>query len=400
MNQAPWCRTARLCGLLTLLLLPAAGCGGGEGDKPAGLQAEPGWFGAENQAAGETPAGPPIPSDRIVSLAAVGDVLIHRPLYEDARTRTGFDFSPMLAAVRQELQHADVAVANQESVTGGAQLGLSDYPSFNSPQETADALKEAGIDVVTMANNHALDRGEKALRSAIRHWRELGVEYAGASESMADRSRLRVVEKNGVKLAFLAFTQGTNGISPPPGKAYLVHRTEERRMRSDIAEARKAADAVVVSLHWGREYERLPSAEQRKLAKLAADAGADIIIGHHPHVLQPLEWIGNNRGGRSLVVYSLGNFLAAQQQPDLFTRIGAILHADLRLPSASADGTLPRVLVEGVRLQTTFIRSRDWHGFRVVPLAEAGEADLPRAVEIRSGLQTHLQRWMPELTVR
>ncbi|WP_426451624.1 CapA family protein [Paenibacillus sp. S-38] len=388
-------RPLRCCGMLAALLLLVSGCSDTE---PAVLQGSPAPHSGESPAL--PPAGPPIPAGRLVTLAAVGDVLIHRSLYEDARKGGSFDFKPMLEAVKEELGAADIAVANQESVTGSTALGLSDYPSFNSPQEAADALKEAGIDVVTMANNHALDRGEKALRSAIRHWRELGVEYAGVSESEADRSRLRLVEKNGLRLAFLAYTEGTNGIASPKGRAYLVHRLEERRMKREIAEARRAADAVIVSLHFGREYESLPSPGQRRLARLAADAGADLILGHHPHVLQPPEWIDNQRGGRTLVIYSLGNFLAAQRQPDPRTRIGAILHAQLWLPAAGANGVPPALRTRNVRLQTTFIRFHGWRGFRVVPLAEAGESDLPEAGLVRRNLQAHLQRWMPDLLVR
>ncbi|AFC27984.1 hypothetical protein PM3016_1047 [Paenibacillus mucilaginosus 3016] len=399
MTQANRRRPVRSCGVLAALLLLAAGCSAAEPDKPAGLQGSPATGPAPSAAL--SAEGPPIPAaSRRVTLAAVGDVLIHRSLYEDARTRTGFNFTPMLEAVKEELETADIAVANQESVTGGTALGLSDYPSFNSPHEAADALKQAGIDVVTMANNHALDRGEKALRSAIRHWRELGVEYAGASDSEADRSRLRLVERSGIRLAFLAFTEGTNGIASPRGRSYLVHRLEERRMKQEIAEARRAADAVIVSLHFGREYERLPSPAQRRLARQAADAGADLILGHHPHVLQPPEWIANRRGGRTLVVYSLGNFLAAQRQPDPHTRIGAILHAELQLPPAGVNGVPPAVRIGNVRLQTTFIRFHGWRSFRVVPLAEAGEADLPEADGVRRSLQAHLQRWMPDLIVR
>ncbi|GMX66732.1 hypothetical protein Elgi_60040 [Paenibacillus elgii] len=353
-----------------------------------------------------TPTPPPLPSseptapvERRVTLAAAGDVLIHRTIYEDARTRLNFDFRPVFEAVRPHLQGADVTFANQESITGGTALGLSDYPAFNSPFETADALRDAGVDIVSMANNHTLDRGEQAVRQAIRHWKQLGVEYAGASENEADRKRLRIVEHNGLKLAFVAWTYGTNGISRPPGKPYLVHLLEqERAFRQEIAEAKKQADAVVASLHFGTEYAQLPSEQQRKWARLAAAAGADVILGHHPHVLQPPEWIDNGNGGRTLVAYSLGNFLAAQKRPAPYVRIGGILKAELRKPSGASGGRAA-VTVGGVRFLPTYIRFQAWRGYCVIPLSQASEAELPGVRGIREEIAAHMRRWMPEMLV-
>ncbi|KPV59411.1 hypothetical protein QJ48_11080 [Paenibacillus sp. A3] len=353
-----------------------------------------------------TPTPPPLPSsepaapaERRVTLSAIGDVLIHRTIYEDARTRLSYDFRPIFEAVRPHLEGADVTFANQESITGGTALGLSDYPAFNSPFEAADALRDAGVDIVSMANNHTLDRGEQAVRHAIRHWKRLGVEYAGASENEEDRKRLRIVERNGLKLAFVAWTYGTNGISLPPDKPYLVHLLkQERAFRQEIAEAKKQADAVVASLHFGTEYARLPSEQQRKWARLAASAGADVILGHHPHVLQPPEWIDNGNGGRTLVAYSLGNFLAAQKRPHPFVRIGGILKAELRKPSGASGGKAG-VMIGGVRFLPTYIRFQAWRGYRVIPLSQVSEAELPGVRGIREEIAAHMRRWVPELLV-
>ncbi|MED4603370.1 CapA family protein [Paenibacillus validus] len=349
-------------------------------------------------------SGPPCPQpEQKASIAAIGDVLIHRSIYDDARTKSGFDFRPMFEKVRPALAAADVTVANQESITGGIGIGLSDYPTFNSPFETADALRDAGVDVVTMANNHTLDRGEKAVLQAIGHWRDLQVEYAGASESVNDRRRMRLVKRNGLKLAFLSYTYGTNGIPSPPGKSHLVHRLEPGVLTAEIREAKRLADAVVVSLHFGVEYQRLPNDEQKRLAKLAAVSGADLILGHHPHVLQPLEWIDNGRnGGRSLVVYSLGNFIAAQKQSDPHTRIGGILSADLQKvpgPGPEAGSIGSRIVVENVTFLPTYIRFKRWRGYRVVPLASVTEEELKDAPRVFKEVAAHMRRWMPDLTV-
>ncbi|MEK8129624.1 CapA family protein [Paenibacillus filicis] len=342
-------------------------------------------------------AGPPAP-EPAVTLAAVGDVLLHRSVYEDARTGNSFDFRPMLAPVKSMLETADIAIANQESVTGGAAIGLSDYPAFNSPFEVADALRDAGLDLVTMANNHALDRGERALQRAIAHWRTLGVEYTGASTDEADRRRLRILEKHGLKLAFLAYTYGTNGILSPPGKEYLVHRLDKEALKQEVSQARQSADAVIVSLHFGNEYQRLPNAGQQELVRLAASAGAVLILGHHPHVLQPAEWVDDGHGSRSLAVYSLGNFIAAQKQPGPYTRIGGILQAKLRKKAASGDSP-GGVTVEHASIMPTYIRFSDWRGYRVVPLASVEEHELKGASSIRDELRQHMRRWMPELEI-
>ncbi|MDO3675376.1 CapA family protein [Paenibacillus ehimensis] len=400
--------TKRYCRYAVLLIVLLSGaCASPAADRPAPSAPSPtGLRTGTGTKAPPAPAPPPLPSsepaapaERRVTLAAAGDVLIHRTIYEDARTRLGYDFRPIFEAVRRDLEGADVTFANQESMTGGTGLGLSDYPAFNSPFEAADALRDAGVDIVSMANNHTLDRGEQAVRLAIRHWKRLGVEYAGASEDQADRKRLRIVERNGLKLAFVAWTYGTNGIPRPSGKPYLVHLLEqERAFQQEIAEAKKQADAVVASLHFGTEYARLPSEQQRKWARLAAAAGADVILGHHPHVLQPPEWIDNGSGGRTLVAYSLGNFLAAQKKPHPYVRIGGILKAELRKPSGAA-GSKAAVMIGGVRFLPTYVRFQNWRGYRVIPLSQASGAELPGVRGIREEIASHMRRWVPDLLV-
>ncbi|WP_063915714.1 CapA family protein [Paenibacillus elgii] len=401
--------TKRYCRYSVLLILLLSGACSPAAERtapPAPSPSEPRTGNATKATPTPAPAPRPLsssepaaPAERRVTLAAVGDVLIHRTIYEDARTQRSYDFNPVFEAVRPHLEGADVTFANQESIIGGTALGLSDYPAFNSPFEAADALRDAGVDIVSMANNHTLDRGEQAVRQAIRHWKRLGVEYAGASETEADRQRLRIVERNGLKLAFVAWTYGTNGIPRPPGKPYLVHLLEqERAFQQEIAEAKKQADAVVASLHFGTEYIRLPSEQQRKWARLAAAAGADVILGHHPHVLQPLEWIDNGDGGRTLVAYSLGNFLAAQKKPGPHVRIGGILKAELRKP-IGASGGKAAVVIGGVRFLPTYVRFQAWRGYRVIPLSQASEAELPGVRGIREEVASHMRRWLPELLV-
>ena len=327
-----------------------------------------------------------------VKLSAVGDVLIHSSIYKDAQTKDGYDFVPMLEPIRKYIAEADLAIANQETVIGGTEIGLSDYPRFNSPYEVGDALMDLGFHVVSMANNHTLDRGEKAILNAIQHWRKLGMMYTGAYESAEDQQTIRVIEKNGISFAMLAYTYGTNGIPVPKDKPYLVNLIDPDKVARDIQEARKLADVVVVNVHFGQEYVRLPDASQKNFALDAAEAGADLIIGHHPHVLQPMEWIETSDGRKAFVVYSLGNFIAAQE--GVYKRIGGILQLDIHM---TVRGEERIIEVREPAFIPTWIARTGWRQFSVLPMKEVTEKQLPDVEKYLEETKNHMSRWMPEL---
>ncbi len=165
--------------------------------------------------------------------------------------------------------------------------------------------------MVSLANNHSLDKGEKGIQLALSYYDKIGMPYVGMHKDEEDADTERIQSIEGIKVGFLSYTYGTNGIPIPDGKDYLVNYLEDKKIISDLKSIREKADIVLVNAHWGNEYERAPSEEQRRLAQLMAENGADIIIGHHPHVLQPIEWIEHDKG-ETLVVYSLGNFLSGQ----------------------------------------------------------------------------------------
>ena len=262
-----------------------------------------------------------------ITLGAVGDILIHNSVYEDAFTGDGYDFTPMLAPVRDSMRSPDIMFANQETILGGTELGLSSYPQFNSPYEVGDALKDAGVDIVSMANNHTLDVGEQGIINAINHFNKLEIPYVGAYSSEEDQNTPRIITKNGISVGFVAYTYGTNGLVRPEDKPYLVQYIEEEKIVQDIKELKPKVDFVVVSLHFGLEYQRFANEVQQLLVEEVSKAGADIVLGHHPHVLQPVDWIEQEDGHKTFVIYSLGNFLSGQAE--LYQRIGAVLHVDL-----------------------------------------------------------------------
>ncbi|HZG57451.1 MAG TPA: CapA family protein [Paenibacillus sp.] len=292
---------------------PLAETGGGAGGTASGTA---------GSAEAPSPAPvepPPLPPPSEATLVAVGDVMMHTPMLPGAYDESSgtYDFSGFFAPLRTMFEEADWAVANLETPIAGDERGFRGYPLFNAPVALADALAEAGFDVVSTANNHSLDQGFSGLVHTLGALRDRGVLPVGTAESEEASNELTIVEKNGIRNAFLSYTYGTNGIPIPKDKPFAVNLIDDARIAKDIAGAEAAgADVVTVSLHFGNEYQREPTDEQRRVARRAIEAGADVVLGHHPHVVQPYERIrvededGKTREG--VVIYSLGNFISNQ----------------------------------------------------------------------------------------
>lgn len=338
---------------------------------------------------------PPERAEPIVhqaTLAAVGDIIVYSSMWRDAATENGFDFLYMFEHVKQYFAEADVVFANQETMIGGESLGLSDYPRFNSPFAIADALKEIGVSIVSIANNHTLDRGVQAVENGAAYWNELGIPYTGAYPSEEDAKQIRTIEAGGIRFAFLAYTYGTNGIPLPPDKPWIVNLLDEEKIKSDIASAKELADIVVVSYHFGNEYERMPNEAQKHWAQIAADSGAHIVLGHHPHVLQPLEWRQQPNGERTLVAYSLGNFLAAQE--GIYKDLGGILLVEIEKTVTDEDTS---ITIHTPDFIPTWIHKKNWRDYRIIPLHQVSEDVLPNARKHEEEMISHLRTWMPDL---
>ncbi|MGI2328984.1 CapA family protein [Planococcus sp. YIM B11945] len=365
-----------LASFLVIMVLLVAGCASHQGSPATDSQNR------------KTPVAT-VPEELVktstASLSAIGDVLIHDSVYLDAETESGYDFNPMFEKVKPYLERSDITVANSESIIGGSDIGVSTYPSFNSPYEVGDALKNAGIDVVSMANNHTLDRGEKAVKNAINYWDKIGIAHSGASLSEEDQSQITTLTRNDITFSFLSYTYGTNGIESPAGKSYLVNRLDKENLQKEIAKAKEQSDVVVLSLHFGTEYERMPNAEQKEMAHFAAEQGADIILGHHPHVLQPAEWIETADGRKSFVVYSLGNFLS--HQDELYRKIGGILHLTVE-KTTDTDSTV--ISIKEPAFTATYVKNTNLREF---------EIDLLETVdpEKNKEIQAHMSTWMDDL---
>lgn len=283
------------------------------------------------------------------SFVAVGDNLIHDTIYEQAAERTsgaGYDFSYDYENVEKYISAADVAILNQETIIS-TEHNVSSYPTFNSPAELGEEMLEIGFDVFNISTNHSLDKGEAGLISTINYWKEKNAITTGAYLNKADMEPIRTNTVNGITVAYLGFTELTNGLSlPDDSEVILVRARDEELLKARIEKAREIADFVVVNAHWGVEYTHEPNEDQKQLAQKLASWGADVIIGTHPHVIQPVEYIENEDGRKTLVAYSLGNFISAQNRGPRM--LGGMLNFELVKNNITGKTSIENVDFSGV----------------------------------------------------
>ncbi|MFA9557895.1 CapA family protein [Evansella sp. AB-rgal1] len=326
------------------------------------------------------------------TIAGVGDVLIHSSLYKDAYVDGKYNFKPMLENAKPYLSQADLAFANQETMLGGVELGLSDYPMFNSPTEVGDALQYIGIDVVSIANNHTLDAREQGVLNAIEYYESIGMIYTGGYRSEEDRLEIRTIDANGITFSFLAYTYGTNGIPIPEGKEHLVNLIDRDVINEEIIAAKEVSDVVVLSLHFGNEYEPMPNEEQISLAEGFSASGADIIFGHHPHVLQPMDWIEQEDGRRTFVAYSLGNFISGQEGVE--REIGGMVQLEVK---KTVQGDKVTIELQDPRFVPVYTYKRNWRNYKLHILGDIADDILINANHHYEKAKEHVSQWMPEL---
>ncbi len=270
-------------------------------------------IGSDNTA---LPDKEPEPIDTSVTISMVGDILLHEKVYESGDMGDGtYNYDHFFANVKDEIEAADIAIVNQEVILGGRELGLSGYPSFNGAFEVGDAIADAGFDIVLHATNHTIDRGSQAVRNCLDFWSSQHPEIAilGINATAEAQSNIYVREENGIKIAFLNYTYGTNGIPLPADMPYCVNLLDEDTLIRDIAKAEEIADFTVVLPHWGTEYVLEPDNDQKYWTQIMFDCGVDLVIGTHPHVIEPVELIETEEHSM-LVYYSIGNFINSTAQ--------------------------------------------------------------------------------------
>ncbi len=247
------------------------------------------------------------------SVVAVGDNLIHPVVYNDAKVGSNkYDFKPMYKHVKSNIQQADFAYVNQESPIGGDDKPYSGFKQFNTPSDVTKAIVDSGFNIINGANNHSLDQGDSGVTNHINAWKPYrhDVLFSGVFKSQKESEAVHTITRNGITVSLLCYTYGTNGqISQYP---YTVKTFDEATIKKDVRKAKEHSDAVIVSAHWGNENHTMPNEKQQKYAQLFADEGVDVVLGMHPHVIQPVKWVKGKNQHQTLVAYSLGNFLNGQ----------------------------------------------------------------------------------------
>ena len=261
----------------------------------------------------------PIPEDINVTMSVIGDIMCHNSQYNDAyiRATDSYDFSYVFSDIQKYIQVADIAVGNLETTFAGKDRGYSNYPTFNTPEQLAYNLKTLGMDVLSTANNHSLDKGYKGIVSTLDFLDDSGIAHTVTYRTAEEQNQITIQNVNGITMAFLSFTYGTNGIPIPSGKDYCVNLINEELIVSQINLAKEQnPDVICVFMHWGVEYQTQQNKEQEKLADLLFKNGVDVILGGHPHVLQPMEkreiTLDDGTTKDGFIVYSLGNFISGQ----------------------------------------------------------------------------------------
>lgn len=294
------------------------------------------------------PKGPVITN---ASLFMVGDCLIHSAVYGDAdRDNDGvYDFTSMISEFGDIVGSHDLAFYNQESILGGTEIGLSTYPRFNSPYSVGDAFRNLGFNMVSLANNHTLDRGEQAIVNSKNYWNQFkdSVITAGSYQSQEERDEIVIKEVNGIKYTLLSYTTDTNGLRAPKGKEYFVNTYDNEKAKNDIEKIKDKVDVIIVAMHWGEEYNQGITNSQREIAEYLSSLGVNIIIGHHPHVVEPIDYIGN-----TLVVYSLGNFISAQRGVEKLT--GGMVSLNIK---KTVENDVTSISLENVKVGLTYTYS-------------------------------------------
>lgn len=264
-------------------------------------------------------------------MAVVGDIMCHSPNYKDAYNASTkkYDFSTFFPQIKSYISNADIAVGNLETTFAGGNKAYSGYPTFNSPPQLAKDVQDLGIDVLTTSNNHSMDSGYNGLINTIDTLDDLGISHTGTFKSEEDKNKILIKDVNGVKIAFLSYTYGTNGIAIPKGKEYCINLIDKDLIKKQLESAKaQNPDVICVSMHWGIEYKLQPNTEQTDLADYLFENGADIILGSHPHVLEPMEkrtvTLSDGTKKDGFVIYSLGNFISAQK--DKYTKDSIILN--------------------------------------------------------------------------
>ena len=334
-----------------------------------------------------------------LSLIMAGDMLVHDKIYNEARknaNNNGYDFKPMLTYIKDIVKDYDLAYYNEEVVLGGSSIGLSSYPAFNSPYEVGLDMIDTGFNMVSLATNHTLDRGIKAIENSLDFWNSTDVYTAGSYKTMEERNNIKIKEKNNITYAMLNYTYGTNGIKRPNCYESYVNiwdmsnknSYEEYKnvVKQDIENIRNKVDVLIVAMHFGEEYNFNTTWYQEDSSNFLSSLGVDIIIGTHSHVLGPIKWINN-----TLVIYSLGNFLSAHEVVNLSNRIGLLSSIDIVKKVKDNNTTIK---LENLNNDLIYTYHNNYKDFKVIPFSNS---DINKYLDNASSIYDKYSKYVTSL---
>ncbi len=291
---------------------------------------------------------PVVIEDQHFTMSVVGDIMCHNSQYKDAyvSSKGTYDFSYVFEDIKNYVSEADISIGNLETTFAGKAKGYSNYPRFNTPEQLAYNLKDLGIDVLSTANNHSMDTNFDGVVSTLNYLDDAGISHTGTNATAEAQNEILIKEVNGVKIAFLAFTYGTNGIPIPSSKPFAVNLIDDNFILQQLSLAKEQnPDLICVNMHWGYEYHTKQSAEQERLADLLFQNGVDVILGSHPHVLQPMNkktiTLEDGSTKDCFVIYSLGNFISGQTKTN--TKNSIILNMSFTKSGETGKTTIDTV---------------------------------------------------------
>lgn len=319
-----------------------------------------------------------------IDMVSCGDNLYHMTVIDSGKQSDGsYNYSDIYSELQSMVSDADLSTVCQETVFAGEDEEFSGYPTFNTPQQAGDALAETGFDVILHATNHTLDKHGSGVLSTLDFWKKYPeISVLGIHETKEDYDTVKIIEVKGVKIALLNYTYGTNGIPVPEDKSYIVELIDEDKIKKDVLFAEENADFTIAFMHWGTEYSITPDDDQRSLAGNMSLWGTDLIIGSHPHVIEPVEWITADNGNKTLVYYSLGNFVS--RQLEAINLLGGVAKIKLKIEDGSVS------IDEHAFLPIVTHYNQNATKFKIYPLteysnklaAEHGVADHDGAVSV------------------
>ena len=377
-----WIKT--LCAALCVTSF--AGC-----KSPQGAAAEP------TPEPTPTPTPEPTPEPVKVyeaSLFLTGDALLHGTVWKDLNPDGSYRFHDQMADIGSLASSYDLRYYNQETILADEEFGYSGYPMFNSPQEFGSVMADDyGFNLVSTANNHSFDRYAAGVHGSNAFWRsKQNVHMAGTYDSWEEQKNIPVYEINGITYTFLSWTFSINGLQLPEGEEYLVNLYEGRveEMLDQVRQADAKSDVVIAAIHWGIEYSMEASDEQRELARQLVDAGADIIIGNHPHVIQPIEHIGD-----AICFYAMGNLISAQLElKNLVGMIGA-----LKI-TKTVQGEAVDIDISDVKADLIYTYyDGNFKNFKVIPLALIGDDKLYNHEQVYEEFKQKITEYDPTIQI-